>query len=146
MIRPTATLVYTSSPIYKHGAYIIAVYYSCHIMFCSPIILCLVNCIIETIQPIEGRKYSSRGFHVGQHCRSLRQWIFPLNTSQHVFCGWTPSKLQHHVSSTYKRKLSVPAMCPPRCHANKRPTLVFCDTYHTTAYTVSRYGRDVDRS
>jgi len=50
-------------------------------MFCSPITLCLVNCVTETIQPIEGRKYSPRRLHVGQHCHSLCEWISPRNTS-----------------------------------------------------------------
>lgn len=114
-------------------------------MFCSPIILCLVNCIIETIQRIEGRKYSSRGLHVGQLLQSMPMNLSARNTSQHAFRSCPLSKLQHHVSPIHKRKLSVSAECPPRCHGNKRPTLTFSDTHHTTAYTVLRYGRDVDR-
>lgn len=40
----------------------------CHITYCIPIILHLLNCITETMQVTEGRKYFPRRLHVGQPC------------------------------------------------------------------------------
>jgi len=34
-------------------------------MFCR-LVICLLNCVTETIQVTEGRKYFSRGWHIGQ--------------------------------------------------------------------------------
>jgi len=34
-------------------------------MFCRHILLCLLNCITETVQATEGRSYFSRGPHIG---------------------------------------------------------------------------------
>jgi len=36
-------------------------------MFCKLIILCLLNCIFETILVTEGHNYFSQGPHFGQH-------------------------------------------------------------------------------
>jgi hypothetical protein len=41
-------------------------YYSCHIKFCRPIILCLLNYITETYQVTKGHKQFLWGLHIGQ--------------------------------------------------------------------------------
>jgi hypothetical protein len=53
-------------------------------MFCRPIILCLLNCIIEIIQVTEGHKHFPRGPHVGQPWSN--EWHFatiPVNVFFH---------------------------------------------------------------
>lgn len=55
-------------------------------MFCRPILLCLLNCIAETIQATEGRSYFSRGPHIGQRCitsmpRPLLRCLFFLRSN-----------------------------------------------------------------
>jgi hypothetical protein len=35
-------------------------------MFCSPVVLCLLNCITDTVQVTEGRKYFPQGPHFVQ--------------------------------------------------------------------------------
>jgi hypothetical protein len=37
---------------------------SCHITFCRPIILCLLSCIIETVQVTEGRMLASLDLNI----------------------------------------------------------------------------------
>jgi len=41
-------------------------------MFCTSVILCLLNSIIETIQVMEGDKYFPRVPHVGYPCYTTR--------------------------------------------------------------------------
>jgi hypothetical protein len=56
----------------------------CHIMFCKHVVSCLLNCIIETIQVTEGRKYLHPGPHVGQPWASISILclsVTQLNTS-----------------------------------------------------------------
>jgi len=47
-------------------------------MFCSPFVLCLLNCVTETIQ---GLVYIPRGPHVGQPCFKSRV------SNRQVACG-----------------------------------------------------------
>jgi hypothetical protein len=45
-------------------------------------VLCLLNCITETIQATEGSKYFIRGLNVGQPCFKVRQIL-----SFHMQCS-----------------------------------------------------------
>jgi len=71
-------------------------------MFCRPVTSCLLNCITETIQVTEGRKYLPRGSHVGQ------PWSSPILGIQLAFIlRISPSKPCKHFSST-----PTSATCP----------------------------------
>jgi len=54
-------------------------------MFCRPILLCLQNCITETIQATEGRSYFSRGAPIGQRC--LTNMPHPLSRCLFFLCS-----------------------------------------------------------
>lgn len=44
-------------------------------MFCSPVMLCLLNCYIETIQVTKGCKYFPQEPHVGHPCPMSSFWL-----------------------------------------------------------------------
>jgi len=61
-------------------------------MLCRPIVLCLLNCVTETVQMTDGRKYFSGGPHVDQ-CwfkafLRLQHKSAALSKSFHIWRSW----------------------------------------------------------
>jgi hypothetical protein len=56
-------------------------------MLCGPVVLCLLNCITETVQVTDGRKYFHGGPHVDQ------RWSKASLRSQHKSAALSKSFL-----------------------------------------------------
>lgn len=96
-------VIYKRCAVLKLMSYSFCLLIKFHIMFCSPTILCWLNCITERSLVTAGRKYFPRGPHVG-YCRCFYD-VQMFQASAYYFPYDGPHNKSHNVLCEVGTKL-----------------------------------------